>query len=87
MLSPCGNVMDMAIRTVTESAVSDGKKKPGRKRAPQGRSPNYLLYVRIDPELGDWLEQYMGKLDPQPTTTAMIEHILRRFRKMVEEPD
>lgn len=50
-----------------------GKKKPtdeGKK--PHGRSPNYTVFARVPPELGEALEAYISSLRPRPSMTAVL---------------
>lgn len=59
-----------------------GRKKTNATKpstAKPNRSPAYAIFVRINPELGDALDKYLGQARPQPTTRAVIETALQDF--------
>jgi hypothetical protein len=53
------------------------KKKPGR--PPQGRSPAFVVYARVDPAFEAIMERYLSETEPAPTQTAVIETALKEF--------
>lgn len=65
MADPGGTMLDMT--------------KKSKPKQTQGRSPNYTVFARIEPTLGKALEEYLGKVRPKPTVTAVIEAALEEF--------
>ncbi len=65
-------MLDMANRP----KKSDGEKKRGR---PPGRKPAYTIHVRIQESIGDAMDAFAAAQDFPPTTTAVVEHALKRY--------
>jgi hypothetical protein len=53
----------------------------GKKKKPQGRSPAYVVYARIDPAIGAALDRYMESLEAAPSMKASLEAALKHFLK------
>lgn len=43
------------------------------------RSPAYIVYARISPEIGAAFEDYLSKAEPKPTSKAALELALKEF--------
>lgn len=55
------------------------KKKPSKQGDGKGRSPAYVVFARVPPELGAAFEAYLESLRPKPSATAAIVLSLEEF--------
>lgn len=60
----------MATRPTTIAGMAKKKPKGGDKPT---RAPNYTVFARISPELGEAFEAYIASLRPRPTATSVLE--------------
>jgi hypothetical protein len=67
----------MAAGTVTIAGMA--KKKPAGDKP--NRTPNYTVFARISPELGEAFDAYVNSLRPKPTATSVLQVCIEEFLK------
>lgn len=65
----------MAVETPTIANMA--KKKPQGKKP--NRAPNYPLFIRIPPELGEAFDEYVASLRPTPTMTKVVQMLIENY--------
>jgi hypothetical protein len=72
--------MELAMASQLATLPGMPKKKPrGGKRKPQGRSPAYVVFARVDPRLGEVLEDVVETTRPKTDKTAIVEAALEMY--------
>ncbi len=65
----------MIAPLITINGMAKKAKPSGGK---QNRSPGYVVYARIDPEIGAAFERYMATREPATTARLAVEYALKR---------